>query len=227
MNIAVIAPVEPESQELAAIRSRLKNPLRYRVREFLTMAAINEGLGSFPFDVLILWLPKFRLESVALVKKLRLYFPSSSVVIVSPEIDPGARFQIRQTGRLKIISEETELNDLQKVVEVLVAGSAGPIRLHPRVPREGLCKLVDATTGEVISSEFVDFAQMGAQLVLNPRVPLRKGARIQVHYPSMSEPGRTNRIESVVVWTQMKSGMVGTLMNGPTQAIGIRFIAAV
>jgi hypothetical protein len=199
----------------------------YTVREFLSLDDVNQGLLSYPFDVLLMRLGRFENVHVNLVHRVRARFPDAAVVTLSLEVRPEARYQIKDLPRHKLLLEPVEMLDLPKVVEKLVRGEITPTRLHPRVPRAGECELVDMEKGERISAKFLDFAQLGAKLSALSRCPLRKNAIYQLHYPSTTEPGKTQKIVSKIVWAQVSSGMVGTIMKGPRQTLGLRFIAAI
>lgn len=221
-NIAVVAQA---GMELQHIRSKLRNPVKYTVREFLTLDDVNHGLKNFPFDILLLRIPMFDAPQVNIVLKSRLHFPSVGLITISPDIRPSARYQVREVAKHKLLLEPMEVEDLAQVVEKLARGEAAPTRMHPRVHRNGECELVDPDKGSRLKCKFVDFAQMGARLLLQPRVPLRKNARYQLHYRSSSEPNHVHRIETSIVWAEIQSGMVGTIMRGPQQMVGLRFLA--
>lgn len=222
-NVAIVSQPGPELQVL---RAHLRNPMRFTVREFLSLDDVNHGLKSYPFDVLLMRLAAFDTPHVSMVLKVRTRFPNAGLITVSPIIHPSARYQMRDFVRHKLLQEPTELDDLAGVVEKLAGGDLSTPRQHSRVKREGECELVDTTKGVRIKGKFLDFAQMGARLMVNPRAPLKRNSRFQLHYQSTSEPNRMHRIEVAVMWAEMASGMVGTIMNGPQQIVGLRFIAA-
>ncbi len=223
-NIAMVSQAGPE---LLEIRKLLRNPVLYTVREFLSLDDVNQGLLNYPFDVLLMRLGRFETAHVNLVLKVRQRFPNVALVTLSPEVRPEARYHLKDVSRHKLLLEPLEMFDLPQVIEKLVNGASSPTRLHPRVQRDGECELVDMEKGEKIPARFLDFAQLGAKLSVQPRTPLRKNTLYQLHYPSTTEPGRIQKIASKVVWAQVSSGMVGTIMKGPQQTLGLRFIAAV
>jgi hypothetical protein len=221
-----IAIVSQPGLEVDEIREQLRNPVRFKVREFFSLDEVNQGLKQFPFDVLLMRVKVFTPQHVQMIARVRSAFPHAGLITMSPEIDPGAKYQTKSIQRHKLLHEALELNDLQLIVEKLAKGETSAARLHPRVRREGECELVDAEKGTRWKARFLDFAQMGARLLVNPKTPLKKNMRLQLHYRSTSEPTRIHRIESSIVWAEINSGMVGTIVNGPQQVIGMRFIAA-
>lgn len=222
-NVAIVAQPGPELNE---IRKSLRNPVLYTVREFLSIEGVNQGLTNYPFDVLVMRLNQFGLPHVSLVSKVRARFPRAGLITLSPEISPQARYQIRELPGHKLLQDPLEIADLTNVIDKLVHRDGSPNRLHPRVARQGDCELVDGK-GVKIPATFLDFAQLGARLVAHPRSPLKRGGNFQLHYPSTTEPGRTQRIASKIIWEHVSSGMVDTIMKGPEQTLGLRFIAAV
>ena len=222
-RVAIVAQDEPE---INVIRSYLRNPVRFTVREFLSLEEVNGGLSSFPFDVLVMRLSCFETRQVPMIVKVRTLFPDSGLVTISPIIDPSARYQVREVPKHKLIHEPNEVSDLAQVIDLLAKGQMTPHRLHSRVRREGDAELVDVKRGVKYHAKFMDFAQMGARLMVNVTEPIRANTRIQLHYRSTTEPGRVHRIESQVVWQQFTSGIVDTLVHGPQQMLGLRFIAA-
>ncbi len=221
-----IAIVSQPGLEVDEIREQLRNPVRFKVREFFSLDEVNQGLKQFPFDILLMRVKVFTPQHVQMISRVRAAFPSAGLITMSPEIDPSAKYQTKTIQRHKLLHEALELNDLQLIVEKLAKGETSAARLHPRVRREGECELFDAEKGTRFKARFLDFAQMGARLLVNPKTPLKKNMRLQLHYRSTSEPTRIHRIESSIVWAEINSGMVGTIVNGPQQVIGMRFIAA-
>ncbi len=223
-NIAILASQLSETQ---LIRSYFRNPVRYSVREFLSLADINSGLKSYPFDVLIMHLPSFELRNVAMIKKVRVYFPFAGLITVSPNIDPSVRFELKDIERHRLLLEPMELEDIALIAEKFVRRETSAARLHPRVTRTGDCELVNVERGERIQAKFLDFAQMGTRVLVTPKVPLKRNAKYELHYRSTTEPSRIHRIASNVMWAEISSGMMGTIMHGPEQQVGLRFIAAI
>jgi DNA-binding NarL/FixJ family response regulator len=220
-----IALVAHPGLELASIREMLKNPLRYSVREFLSMEEIKDGLRQYPFDILMLRLKYFDARHLPLLAKTRSAFPSVGLITLAGEIDPGARFQVRSLSSHKLLHEPMELQDLHQVIDKLAKGDSQPIRLHPRVRREGGAELVDMKYGFRHPAKFLDFAQMGARLTVTAKVPLVKNRHYQLHYPSSSDTSRIHKLETKVIWEKVTSGL-GTIVCGPEQEVGLRFIAA-
>lgn len=225
-NIAIIASGQHANQELVAIRHQLRNPMRFTFREFLSIEDLNRGLNNFPFDILLMRLSSFEAHHVRLIFKVRQRFANAGLVTIAEGIDASAAYQIKDVFRHKLLNERMEMNDLVKVIDKLGRGEAASARMHPRVPRKGECELVEGEKGERMSCRFLDFAQMGARLILHPRTPLKRNSRYQLHYRSTTEPNRVHRIESSVVWAEVQSGMMGTIIHGPEQVVGLRFIAA-
>jgi DNA-binding NarL/FixJ family response regulator len=220
-----IALVAQPGLELASIREMLKNPLRYAVREFLSMDEIKGGLGQYQFDILMLRLKYFDARHLPLLAKTRSAFPRVGLITLASEIDPGARYQVRSLAGHKLLHEPMEIQDLHQVIDKISKGDAQAIRLHPRVRREGMAELVDMKHGYRHPAKFLDFAQMGARLSVSARVPLEKNRCYQLHYPSSVDTSRIHKIETKVIWEKVTSGL-GTIVSGPEQEVGLRFIAA-
>lgn len=224
IKVAIIAQAQPE---LEAIRYELRNPIRFATRVFLSLDEISVGLKDFAFEVLILRIGRFAMANVAMLVKVRTHFPQAAIVLIASEIEPSARFQCRAMPNVKLITEESELHDLGLIVEKLARGEDHPARQHARVRRNTAAEIFDAKTKQKLNAKFVDFAQMGARVLMNTREPLKRNDRVQLHYESTTEPGKIHRIEAVVVWQQITSGMVGTIVNGPQQTVGVRFLAKI
>ncbi len=208
----------------------LANPVRFLVREFRSLEDVRAGLGAYPFDVLVLRFPVFEAPQVSSLLKLRQIFPSAAIVSVCPQINPSARYQIRDLIRHKLLQEGSELHDLPRVIEKFARGESAATRMHPRVRRDGDCELVDPASGMRLRGRFVDFAQMGARVAVHSGRMIRRNARLELHYWSAVELGRLQKIESKVVWTEdCRNGLGGwieTILHGPMQEVGLRFIAA-
>jgi hypothetical protein len=222
-RVAIVAQDEPELQ---SIRNQLRNPVRFSVKEFLTLDDVNEGLASFPSEVLVMRVSSFETKQVPMLMKVRMRFPNKGLITVAPYIDPSARYQVREMPKHKLIHEPTEIADLAQIIDLLAKGETTQHRMHARVKRDGEAELVDVKRGIKHRARFMDFAQMGARMLVNVTEPIRANSRIQLHYRSTTEPGRIHKIESQVVWEQFTSGIVDTLVHGPQQMLGLRFIAS-
>jgi hypothetical protein len=222
---ARIALIAQPSPKLQLVKAQLRNPLRYSVREFLSLEAVVRELGAYQFDILVMRVPNFVSAHVQMLEKVRRRFSAEGLLTTSPLIEPGARFQSRRISNHKLIHEPTELEDLGQLIDKMKKGEPSALRLHARSRRDDLAELVDQQ-GRRLQGRFLDIAQMGARIVVRSRERLMRNTRVQLHYASTSEPGRTHRIEAIVVWENLAGGMVETLMNGPNQILGLRFIAA-
>jgi hypothetical protein len=187
---------------------------------------VKRDLGLFPADIMVMRLPRLELAHLGNLAKIRTVFPRVGLITVTDSADPAARYHAREISGLKLLLAPLELNDLQRIVEKMLRREASALRLHSRVHREGGCEIVDPETGKVTPASFLDFAQMGARVRLHPREPFRRNNRLQLRYRSTTEPSRVHRIECHVMWAEVKSGIVGTLVHGPEQVMGLRFIAA-
>ena len=222
-RVAIVAQDEPELQ---SIRSQLRNPVRFSVKEFLTLDGVNEGLALFPSEVLVIRVSSFETKQVPMLMKVRMRFPDKGLITIAPYIDPSARYQVREMAKHKFIHEPTEITDLAQIIDLLAKGETTQTRMHARVKRAGEAELVDVKRGIKYRAKFMDFAQMGARLLVNVTEPIRANSRIQLHYHSTTEPGRIHKIEAQVIWQQLASGLVETLVHGPQQMLGLRFIAS-
>lgn len=222
-RIALISQPDPALRD---VRSLLRNPMKYAVREFCSMEEINQGLKEFPFEVLLMRLSLFTLDHVQIVEKARARFPDVSLITSVGKIDPSARFQVKKVNRHKLISERSELKDLPRIIDVLRQGDMSSLRLHPRSERIGNAEIIDAESGMRLKAKFVDFAQMGARLLVHSKERLKKNSRIQLQYHSSVEAGKIQKIESLIVWETYSGGLVESIVNGPQQMLGLRFIAA-
>lgn len=222
-KIALLAQPCPE---LRGLHEQLKNPVRYAVRDFLSLEEVNTSLGGYVFDILLIRIPVFSAQHVMVLDRARKRFPEAGLVTAASEIDFSARFQARSIERHKLIHEPSEIKDLSRVIDKLKKGEASSLRMHPRVPREGEAELVEVETGRRLKARFLDFAQMGARVLVRVQEPLAKRARVQLHYRSSSDINKIHRIESQVVWQDMTGGMFESIVKGPQQMVGLRFIAA-
>lgn len=229
-GIAIVAQLNDSRSALNNIRLKLRGDnfiSRYRIREFLSVLDLNSGLKGFQFEIMLIHVPFFRIEHVNVVLKIRQRFPHAGLISLASEIDPSARFRVKDVPRHKLLNENLELDDLTKVIGKLLGADSSYPRQHSRVERIGDCELVNMVNGERTKCQFLDFAQMGARLILQTAVPLKKNTRFQLQYRSTSEPDRFHRILANIVWTEFSGGLVDSLVRGVKQTVGVRFIAAV
>ncbi|MES2963584.1 MAG: PilZ domain-containing protein [Bdellovibrionota bacterium] len=221
-NIALVAP---RGFTTHCLRGLLSNPIQYSVREYYTMEAVNAGLSSDPFDVLVTRFPRFTKTQVQAVLKLRALFPLQALVSLAPEVDPGARFEVRNLQGHKVLDEIAEQDDLVATIDSVSMTSTSKQRLHPRVRRQGQAEVSEPTGLWRMEASFLDFAQMGARLTLNAGEDIKPKTHVQIAYRSSSDPGRIHRIECLVMWVE--GSTLTKWIHGARREIGVRFIAAV
>ncbi len=204
--------------------------MRYTVREFLSMPSVIHELVSFPMDILIMRVAKFEEQHIAMVIKARRRFHDAAIVMLAREINPAARLKVT-TGlsampldRFKLLQEPLEVTDLAAIAEKFRKYDSSAHRLHPRARRDGLVQIIDKR-GLVHRGEFLDFAQMGARLSVPSLQKFEARESIQIVYGSTSEPGKQNRVEAKIVWSQFDGGIVDQFRGVKQQTAGVRFIA--
>lgn len=220
-----IALVSPPGPELESIRSILRNPMKYTVREFLSMSAVNQDLKSFPMEVLIMRYPSFEEKHVTVARTARDRFRNAELIFLSPNVVPAARAASGSIGRFRLLEEPAETQDLAAVVDKLVRGDSALSRLHPRAPREDRVQLIDQT-GMIHRGQFLDFAQMGARVAFSSIARLKAKESVQVVYTSSTDASKLNRIEAKIVWSNLTGGFVDQFMGVKQQSVGLRFIAS-
>ena len=230
-RLALIAPPGKSQQSL---RARLSRPLIYNVHEFHSLAELQQRLLHFPFNVLVIRLRSFALAQAAMVQRIQNAFPGVGLITVSPDIRPDARYAVRSLVRHALVDEELELDDLDQLISKVqkTRERAEPTaRMHPRTRRHD--ELVIITRDDVSETEtfldarFLDFATMGAKVVLNSNDDsnLAVKTRIEVRYQSSEDRKRVHRLEARVVWIK-KTGAIDSLFGGPKTTLGLRFVAA-
>lgn len=231
IRIALIAALGPE---IRLLREKLQSPNKYIVREYLSLDEVNRGLSQMlphetvetRFDIFLMRVSYFVVEHVRMLERVRRRFPQIGLVTVAGEIDPSARYQVRSVRAHKLICERTEVSDLMKIIEKLKQKDLSALRLHPRSRRYGEAEIFDPMTGQRLRAKFVDVAQMGARVIVQTKSRISRHSRLELRYQSSQEPGKVHRIESMVVWEGMTGGMVESIVQGPQQIMGLRFIAA-
>lgn len=221
-KIALVAPRGYATQQLKGL---LSNPIKYNVREYDSMEAVNAGLANDPFDVLITRFPRFLRTQVHAVQKLRTLFPMQALISLASNIDPGARFEVRNLQGHKVLDEVSEQGDLLAAIEAVSTSASVKQRLHPRVRRQGSAQVYDASGDWNLEAQFMDFAQMGARLTLNAGEDIRPKSQVRIAYRSSTDPGRVHRIECLVMWVE--GSTLTKWIHGARREIGVRFIAAV
>jgi DNA-binding NtrC family response regulator len=219
-----IAIVSNPSAELDLIRMAMRNPLKFTVREFLSMDSCVHDLVSFPMEVLLMRVPFFDVKHVSMVLKARRRFHKASVVMMAREVNPMARISATVIQDFKLLQEPMEVQDLVSIIAKMRAGDDSINRMHPRVKRRDLVQIVDSH-GQAHRASFIDFAQMGARIAisntsLHSQGALKARESVQVHYSSSSGPGKIHRIAAKIIWSS------GGLASGSSQTAGVRFIAA-
>jgi hypothetical protein len=227
-RIAFVAPPGLSQQKL---RTHLSRPLAYVVREFQTLEETHAGLAKFPFEVLIARLPQFDPVHVSTIERLSAMFPHAGLITISPKIDPQARFAVRQVKRHSVVDEELELGDLDRIIEKAAKPwEKGVARMHPRAKRKDDAVVI--TTDEMYDEDtfhdarFLDFARMGARLVIPPALAqkLAPKSRVELRYRSSEDLSKVHRLEARVVWLK-KTSPLDSLLAGSKFTVGLRFVA--
>lgn len=228
VRIAIVAQAGPELQKLRIV---VHNPARFMVREFLSLQEVSHGLSEFAFEILLIRIPVFALDHVQMLEKIRSVDPAAGLITITAEIEPQARYRAQRVSRHKLISEGMEFEDLPKIIELMKIelrnkSEPSPLRQHPRTRRDGEVDVVDEVSGLRWQGRFLDCAQMGARLVIHTRTRILKHTHLRLSYRSSSDPRRMHHIVSKVVWEGMTGGMMESIVRGPQQVLGLRFIAA-
>jgi hypothetical protein len=195
------------------------------------MEEVGRDFAKHVFDVILIRVPFVTEETIKILGRIHTRFPRIPLITIAPAADPGIRYMARGIENHRFVDEPLEISDLAKLIEALRGGSTpsdgSAARLHPRAPRKGKVELVDSQTGERIAAEFIDFAQMGARILLLSKKSLGASRHWQLHYPSTSEPGKIHRLESKVIWEipEQATGLA-SLVSWPRVMIGVRFIAS-
>ena len=219
-----IAVISPHSSDLEKVRTALRNPLRYTVREFLSMEAVVKELKQFPMDLMVMRYARFDERQVAAATAARRIFQRVGLVLMAKEIAPAARAKVGGIERLRLLDESLETTDLTSVVEKLLRGDGSAARLHPRVRRESSVQIVDAN-GLTHRAQFLDFAQMGARISFQAIKTFKPRESVQVIYTS-SQTGKVQRLEAKVIWSALGGGLMEQFMGVKSQTAGLRFIAS-
>lgn len=220
-----IALVSAPGADLDKVRAAFRNPMRFTLREFLSMESVVHGLVSFPTDVLLMRIPRFTDRHLVMANKALRRFHKSLVLVLAREVDPSARVKSTGMERFKILQEPLEVADLPAIVEKMHRGEESKHRLHPRARREGMVQIIDQN-GVVHRAQFLDFAQMGARLSVASLNKFQPRDSVQIVYGSSAEPGKFHKVEAKIVWSTFSGGFVDQFMGVKQQMAGIRFIAA-
>lgn len=220
-----IALVAPRGYATHVLKGLLSNPIKYTVREYDSMEAVNAGLSHDPFDVLITRFPRFTRQQVHAVQRLRALFPAQTLISLATDIDPGARFEVRNLAGHKVLDEVSEQSDILATIDAVSSSASVKQRLHPRVRRQGAARVYDSSGDWQLDAEFLDFAQMGARLTLNAGEDIQPKTQVRIAYRSSTDPGRVHRIECLVMWVE--GSTLTRWIHGARREIGVRFIAAV
>lgn len=207
-----IAIVSAPGSDLEKIRAAFRNPMKFTVREFLSMESVVHDLISFPMEVLVMRLPRFSNRHLAVALKARRRFHQASVLMIAKDVEPAVRAKAAALEKFRLLQEPHEVGDLAGVVGKLVRNDVSALRLHPRARREGSIQIVDSR-GVIHHGQFCDFGQMGARVTVPSLKKFEPRESVQLIYGSLSEVGKRHRIEAKVVWSN-------------PQFAGLRFIAA-
>jgi hypothetical protein len=220
-----IAIVSAPGGDLEKTRAAFRNPMRYTVREFLSMEAVVHGLVTFPMEILVLRVGTFEEKHIEMVLKARRRFHEAAIVTLARDVHPAARVKATTLSRFKLLQEPMEIGDLTAIAEKFRKNDPSAHRLHPRARRDGLVQIIDKR-GLVHRGQFLDFAQMGARLLVPSLQRFEARDSVQIVYGSMSEPGKQHRIEAKIVWSAFDGGIVDQFRGVKQQTAGVRFIAA-
>lgn len=220
-----VAIVGKPSEGLTLIHHRLETQSIFRVRSFVSLDAVQDGFAEKDFHCIIIHVPVLRESDARWIEKLRSRFAQLAIVIVAQRIEPKVRFYLRTVERFRIIDEEYEIEDLNEVLVKLSGNDVGLLRLHTRARRAGWAELVDPDGKVKFKAQFIDFAQMGARLLVHTEEISPKSKWI-LRYSSSVEVGRVQSLHCFVVWQTNAPRTWEQLLSRPQRVVGLRFIAA-
>lgn len=221
-RIAIVSKAGPE---LEKIRAAFRNPMKYTVREFLSMEAVLHDLISFPMEILLMRVPIFEERHVLITQKALRRFHTASIMTLAKDVHPTARMKAASLERFRLLQEPLEVGDLAALADKFRRGDGSALRLHPRARRDDMVQIIDSR-GLVHRATFLDFAQMGARISVPSLQRFEPRESVQIVYGSTSEPGRQHRIEAKIVWSNFDGGIVDQFRGVKQQTAGIRFIAS-
>jgi hypothetical protein len=232
LMVSRVVVVSPPGAELSVIKSQLRDPLVWQVKEILGVENLGQELNMQLFDIMIIRFATFGSKQVEQMKRIAAHFCGMKLIASSSEVDPMARYDFAQWSRqsrltARLISEPAELNDINMILSQMVRGDVNFQRMHSRKRKSDEAELFDGQ-GLKASARFLDFSQMGAKMQVTRQgsgARLQKNQRVSVKYFSSVDPSRIHHIEALVIWEGPTAGPIESLVFGSTQTVGLRFLA--
>jgi hypothetical protein len=226
-NLSVkTAIISPDGWGLDSIRAHLRSKALAVDCEFHSLLEISENLRPGMFDLLVLRFDKLSRQTLNQIQRLRLLERRAGLVTVASQIESALRFEARSLERHILLEEPSELKDLasslhvlfEKSDSLLIGSRRARARLHARVQRAEELTVYQSDGADKKSGYFIDFAQMGARVVLEGKHRFQERDPITVEYRSSTDRSRIHRIHSKIAWVR-ESGANHT-------QLGVRFIAS-
>jgi hypothetical protein len=213
-----VALISPEGWGLGPVRDQLARAGIFPSREFHKLEEISQALRADEFDLLVIRIETFSRPMLNAIERLRSLEKNCGILTVVSSIEPAVRFEARNLPRHIVLELPKENKDIVASVEALASRSRSRARLHPRVQRAEELTISTAEKSVKVSGYFVDFAQMGAKLVLDGKSDFKENQSVIVEYRSSSDRTRVHKIHSKIAWVK-ECRSEHTLM-------GVRFIAS-
>ncbi|MES2855449.1 MAG: hypothetical protein V4692_06290 [Bdellovibrionota bacterium] len=213
-----IGLIAPGGFELRSIREQLARADMRAAREFHHLDEIGRHLKAGDFSLLILRFEQFTRNTIQQLLRLRSIEKDAGFITVVSKVEASLRFEARSLTRHILLEDPLEMKDVASSVEVLTSTYRSKGRMHPRSPRAEELAIYPGEGNFKNTGYFVDFAQMGARLVIDGKSGFTENQIVTVEYRSSTDRSRVHRIHSKVAWVRA--------CKSNHTLLGIRFIAS-
>lgn len=225
-RVAVVAPQMTNMHRLESLLSEGA----HQVATFFSLTEINQRFQEQNFDILVFQLSSFDGNRLEWLQRVRARFAKLAVVVIAKEVEPNVRFVAHSVPRVRLLEWDYESRDLSQVIAKLMSSekSQDPTaaRMHARTERQGWAELSDLDGKIRVKAKFLDFAQMGARVLVDGD-SIEPKSKWVLRYPSSTDPGKIQSLYCYVVWqSESPAGLIDSLFKPKQQVLGLRFVAA-
>lgn len=215
-----IGIISKPGRELFRVRAELSRNGYYTLHTYTDALSSVQSLQQGELSAVVVVLPKFSEDQLALVSKLRALQPRLPLVFLSEAPQPEIQDKVRAVGNAILVSYGTDLQDLSGLLLKVINGQKVHNRSYRRSRALQSASLLVGSAQSLVHSCVLDLAGGGVRVRAFAH-ELKVGDRVKLKIP-LSFLKKTYEVTAEVVWAHLEKSEE---RSTPSQLTGLKFIS--
>lgn len=216
-----IGIISKPGRELFRVRAELGRHGFYTLHTYTDALSSVQSLKSRELSAVVVILPQFSEEQMALVDKLRSFRTNLPLMFLSEAPLPEVQEKVRAVGNAILVSYDTDIQDLSGLLMKIIKGHKVYNRNYRRSRALQSASLMVGQTQNLVHSCVLDLAGGGVRLRAFAH-ELKVGEKVKLKIP-LSFLKKSYEVTAEVVWARLEKATD----DRPTtsQLTGLRFLS--